>query len=52
MFAAVALLVLMIFTVAMFEVTVNNRPRHPKAPKEEPKAQVAETHATPDVPKS
>ncbi|MEU8267871.1 hypothetical protein AB0B89_11940 [Sphaerisporangium sp. NPDC049002] len=49
MFAAVALLLLMIFTVTMFEVTVNNRHRSPKPPVTETPEETAQ-EAT-DIPK-
>ncbi|GAA3837819.1 hypothetical protein GCM10022226_69960 [Sphaerisporangium flaviroseum] len=52
MFAAVALLVLMVITVMMFEVTVNNRPRHPRPPVAGGTTLPEVAPDTPDVPKS
>jgi hypothetical protein len=53
MIAAVALLLLMIATVAMFEVTVNNRHGHPKPPVADPAPRPEEpAQGAPDVPQS
>ncbi|MCW2882729.1 MAG: hypothetical protein JWQ95_6829 [Sphaerisporangium sp.] len=51
MFAAVALLLLMIVTVTMFEVTVNNRPRPPKPPLADITRLEEPAQGAPDVPK-
>ncbi|MFC4587274.1 hypothetical protein [Sphaerisporangium corydalis] len=52
MLAAAALLVLMVFTVMMFEVTVNNRHRAPKPPAHD-ETELPEVAArdVPDLPK-
>jgi hypothetical protein len=50
MFAAIALLALMIITVAMFELTVNNRHRQARPPVDEPSLPEEAAQDVPNVP--
>ncbi|MDH2428785.1 hypothetical protein [Sphaerisporangium sp. TRM90804] len=49
MFAAAILLILMILTVALFEVSVNNRPRSPRLGPEPARAEQLDETADPST---